>query len=167
MNKEQARNLVRQTLTKSFDKARFRNFVLELLNEFDELKALPPMDYSKTRSHVGALCERLGTYTSPEEEKLDVLVVHLTDQSKLERARTALRNFVADHLKREMEKMPRSLRLFRRPKTSGVSLTSRWNTPRSRKTQASWRGDPTHPGSPILLYRWRRRKLSYRANAVP
>jgi hypothetical protein len=39
MNQEQARNLVRQTLTESFDKARFRNFVLELLNEFDESKA--------------------------------------------------------------------------------------------------------------------------------
>ena len=39
MNQEQARNLVRQTLTESFDKARFRSFVLELLNEFDESKA--------------------------------------------------------------------------------------------------------------------------------
>jgi hypothetical protein len=39
MNQEQARNLVRQTLTESFDKARFRNFALELLNEFDESKA--------------------------------------------------------------------------------------------------------------------------------
>ncbi len=32
MNKEQARNLVRQTFTHAFDKARFRQFVLELLN---------------------------------------------------------------------------------------------------------------------------------------
>ena len=39
MNQEQARNLVRQTLTQSFDKARFQKFVLELLNEFDESKA--------------------------------------------------------------------------------------------------------------------------------
>jgi hypothetical protein len=39
MNKEQAHNLVRQTLTQSFDKPRFRNFVLELLNDFDESKA--------------------------------------------------------------------------------------------------------------------------------
>ena len=39
MNQEQARNLVRQALTQSFDKARFRSFVLELLNQFDESKA--------------------------------------------------------------------------------------------------------------------------------
>ena len=35
-----------------------------------------------------------------------------------------------------MTKTPRSLRSFRRPKSSGVSLTSRWNTPPSRKTPA-------------------------------
>src|SRR6266487_574367 len=101
MNQEEARNLVRQTLTESFDKARFRNFVVEVLNEFDESKAFTSnKTYIKDafKNHVERF-ERLGTYTSPEEEKLDVLVVHLTKQSKLERARTAIRNFVADHLK--------------------------------------------------------------------
>ena len=39
INHDQARNLVRQALTQSFDKARFRSFVLELLNQFDESKA--------------------------------------------------------------------------------------------------------------------------------
>ncbi|MFH1768587.1 MAG: DNA methyltransferase, partial [Candidatus Omnitrophota bacterium] len=48
--------------------------------------------------------ERLGTYTSPENEKLDILIVHLTNESKLERARTAIRNFVADHLKTRDER---------------------------------------------------------------
>jgi hypothetical protein len=36
---------------------------------------------------------------SPDDEKLDVLIVHLTTESKLQRTRTAIRNFVADHLK--------------------------------------------------------------------
>jgi type I restriction-modification system DNA methylase subunit len=101
MNQEQARNLVRQALTQSFDKARFRNFVLELLNEFDESKAFTSnKTYIKDafKEHVERF-ERLGTYTSTDNEKLDVLIVHLTKQSKLERARTAIRNFVADHLK--------------------------------------------------------------------
>src|SRR5438132_6828566 len=101
MNKEQARNLVRQTLTEAFDKARFRDFVLELLNEFDESKAFTSnKTYIKDafKHHVERF-ERLGTYASPDDEKLDVLIVHLTTQSKLERARTAIRNFVADHLK--------------------------------------------------------------------
>jgi hypothetical protein len=101
MNQEQARNLVRQTLTEAFDKTRFRNFVLELLNEFDESKAFASnKTYIKDafKNHVERF-ERLGTYSSPDDEKLDVLVVHLTKQSKLERARAAIRNFVADHLK--------------------------------------------------------------------
>src|SRR5213594_3984438 len=101
MNKEQARNLIRQTLTESFDRTQFRKFMLELLNEFDESKAFTSnKTYIKDafKNHVEHF-ERLGTYTSPDQEKLDVLVVHLTKQSKLERARTAIRNFVADHLK--------------------------------------------------------------------
>src|SRR6266404_2587224 len=101
MNPEQARNLVRQMFAESFDKSRFQNFVLELLNKFDESKAFASnKTYIKDafKGHVERF-ERLGTYTSPEDEKLDVLVVHLTKQSKLERARTAIRNFVADHLK--------------------------------------------------------------------
>src|SRR5439155_24431813 len=100
MNQEQARNLVRQTLIESFDKARFRSFVLELLNEFDESKAFTSnKTYIKDafKHHVERF-ERLGTYTSPDDEKLDVLIVHLTKQSKLERARTAIHNFGADHL---------------------------------------------------------------------
>ncbi len=106
MNKEQARNLVRQTLTQSFDKGRFRNFVLELLNQFDESKAFTAnRTYIKDafKKHV-ARFERLGTYSSPDDEKLDVLIVYLTEESKLERARTAIRNFVADHLKMRDEK---------------------------------------------------------------
>jgi hypothetical protein len=101
MNKEQARDLVRTTLTQGFDKAQLRKFVLELLNEFDESKVF---NYNKSyikkafQDHVDRF-ERLGTYTSPDDEKLDVLIVHLAKQSKLERARTAIRNFVADHLK--------------------------------------------------------------------
>src|SRR5947199_6145044 len=101
MNQDQARSFVCETLTRSFDKTRFRNFVLELLNEFDESKAFTSnRTYIKDafKEHVERF-ERLGTYTSPDGEKLDVLVVHLTKQSKLERARTAVRNFVADHLK--------------------------------------------------------------------
>src|SRR5437899_1932031 len=101
MNQDQARSFVRETLTRSFDKTRFRNFVLELLNEFDESKAFTSYKtYIKDafKNHVERF-ERLGTYTSADNEKLDVLVVHLTKQAKLERARTAIRNFVADHLK--------------------------------------------------------------------
>ena len=101
MNIEQARALVKETFPQTFDKGRFRNFAKNLLNHIDESKAQAwNTTYVKDafKVHVKGF-ERLGTYTSPEKEKLDVLIVYLTIESKLDRARTAIRNFVADHLK--------------------------------------------------------------------
>ena len=101
MNTEQARALVRETFPQTFDKGRFRNFVINLLNHVDQSKAQrwnTPYIKDAFKGDVKGY-ERLGTYTSPEKDKLDVLIVHLTAESKLERARTAIRNFVADHLK--------------------------------------------------------------------
>ncbi len=106
MDKKQAANLIRSTFTAAFDKPRFQNFTLNLLNHWDESKAASwSSQYVKDafKGHVHRY-ERLGTYTSPQKEKLDVLIVYLTSESKLERARTAIRNFVADHLKTRDEK---------------------------------------------------------------
>jgi type I restriction-modification system DNA methylase subunit len=106
MNRDQSYALIRQTFTQGFEKARFRNFAVNLLNRIDETKAQAwNTTYVKNafKNHV-ACYERLGTYTSPDKEKLDVLVVHLTQDTKLERARTAIRDFVADHLKNRDEK---------------------------------------------------------------
>jgi type I restriction-modification system DNA methylase subunit len=101
MNTQQAHTLITETFPRPFDKGRFHNFAINLLNHIDESKARAwNTTYIKDafKNHVKGY-ERLGTYTSPEKEKLDVLIVHLTTQFKLERARTAIRNFVADHLK--------------------------------------------------------------------
>ena len=106
MNRDQSYNLIQQTFTQGFEKTRFRNFAVNLLNRIDESKAQAWNSTSikdAFKNHV-ARYESLGTYTSPDKEKLDVLVVHLTQDSKLERARTAIRNFVADHLKTRDEK---------------------------------------------------------------
>jgi len=106
MNRDQARLLITQTFTRSFDKVRFGNFAVNLLNRIDESKAKAwNSQYVKDafKKHVHRY-ERLGTYTSPDNEKLDILIVHLTNEYKLEHARTAIRNFVADHLKTREEK---------------------------------------------------------------
>lgn len=100
MENIQARSLIRDTFTQPFDKARFKNFIANVLNEIDESKAAR---WTKTyvkeafRPRVKWF-ERLGTYTDPNGEKVDVLVVYLERQSSLERARTSLRNFIADYL---------------------------------------------------------------------
>ncbi len=101
MNTQQARALIGETFPQTFDKGRFRYFAVNLLNHIDENKAQAWNTTSikdAFKPHVHKF-ERLGTYTSPDKEKLDVLIVHLTTESKLGRARTAIRNFVADYLK--------------------------------------------------------------------
>ncbi len=106
MNREQARDLIQRTFTQKFDKTRFLNFTRNLLNHIDESKASSwNSQYVKDafKNHVQRY-ERLGTYHTPKKEAVDLLVVYLTDGSKLERARTAIRNFVADHLKQRDEK---------------------------------------------------------------
>jgi type I restriction-modification system DNA methylase subunit len=108
MNRALVSKIVCDTFTQSFDKGRFLDFTRNLLNHIDESESrtfLRTTQYIKDafKPHVQRF-ERLGTYTSPAKEKLDVLVVHLTQESKLERARTAIRNFVADHLKTRDEK---------------------------------------------------------------
>jgi type I restriction-modification system DNA methylase subunit len=106
MNREQARDLIERTFTQKFDKSRFLNFTRNLLNHIDESKASSwNSQYVKDafKTHVQRY-ERLGTYRTPSKENVDLLVVYLTAESKLERARTAIRNFVADHLKARDEK---------------------------------------------------------------
>ncbi len=101
MNTQQARALIGETFPQTFVKERFRYFAVNLLNHIDQTKAQAwNTTYIKDafKAHVHKY-ERLGTYTSPDKEKLDVLIVHLTTESKLGRARTAIRNFVADYLK--------------------------------------------------------------------
>ncbi len=101
MNPQQARARVADTFPQPFNRSKFLEFTRNLLNRFDESKAARwNTTYIKNafKPHVSHF-ERLGTYTSPDDDKLDVLIVHLTNESKLERTRTAIRNFVADHLK--------------------------------------------------------------------
>ncbi len=106
MNREQAYHLVQETFPQTFDKARFRNFIINLLNRVDESKASAwGNQYIKNafKNYVSRY-ERIGTYSTPDQDRLDVLIVHLTHESKLDRARTAIRDFVADHLKQRDEK---------------------------------------------------------------
>jgi type I restriction-modification system DNA methylase subunit len=100
MEKSQARSLIHQTFTQPFEKGGFLHFIKELLNRIDESKAAPwNKTYVKDAFKPGInRFERLATYADPSGEKIDVLVVYLEKESSLERARTFLRNFVADYL---------------------------------------------------------------------
>ena len=106
MNREQSPILVQNPFPQKFNKGHFEEFVQNLLNHIDGEKAFGcNSQYVKDafKDHVRRY-ERLGTYTAPDKRKVDILVVHLTGDSKLTRARTALRNFVADYLKQRDRK---------------------------------------------------------------
>jgi len=86
MNRDQSRVLIAETFTQGFDKGRFGTFVVNVLNRIDASKAGAwNSQYIKDafKDHVQRY-ERLGTYTSPGNETLDVLIVYLTKASKLE-----------------------------------------------------------------------------------
>ena len=101
MQKQQAQNIVKETLQDDFNKGRFIYFVKNLLNKIDETKTFK---YSGAyiaeafRPFVDSY-ERIGQYIDPESNKIDVLIVYLQKETSLERARTAQRNFVARYLK--------------------------------------------------------------------
>ena len=99
MDKTTAQRLVRNTLKAPFDRKRYYGLVNELCNGFDDGKAHNMQVPEAFTAHVKS-CQRLGTFTSPDDELADVLVVHLTESWKLERSRTVLRDFVAHKLKR-------------------------------------------------------------------
>lgn len=103
MERSIAQNHVKETFQNPFDKDRFVYFIKNLLNKIDESKAFRARGYIKEKFKrvisVVKTYERVGTYTDPEGKKIDVLVVYLEKDNSIDRARTTLRNFVADYLK--------------------------------------------------------------------
>ncbi|MGY5351123.1 Eco57I restriction-modification methylase domain-containing protein [Wenyingzhuangia sp. IMCC45533] len=99
MDKNSAINLIDKTFNKAFDEVKFTNFIQNLLNDFEikPYKASGNTIWEDQRDHI-SYYKRIGKYIDPEGEALDVLIVQVKNVSKLERARTALRNFVTKHL---------------------------------------------------------------------
>jgi hypothetical protein len=107
MDKQAATQLIGDTFNYPFDEGRFRNFALNLLNNVDETKGFDYLSGTYIRhsfkDHITKY-RRLGTYTDPTGETIDVLVVELKNEWALERSRTMLRNFTSDYLKNRDEK---------------------------------------------------------------
>ncbi|MGB1250605.1 MAG: Eco57I restriction-modification methylase domain-containing protein [Candidatus Promineifilaceae bacterium] len=97
---ERTIRLIKQTFNEQFDLNRYRQFTQELLNRYEEKPFtnsgnIIPQGY---RDHV-ALFGRIGTYTDPDQQTIDILYIKLRHPSHLRRARTFQRNLVARHLK--------------------------------------------------------------------
>jgi len=106
MDKQAAKNLITQTFEVPFDEQRFKRFARNLLNQIDESKDFAYQGRyipDAFKGHVRQY-KRLGTYTDPEGETVDILIVRLKKETALSRARTMQRNFVARYLKGRDEK---------------------------------------------------------------
>ncbi|HJS17834.1 MAG TPA: hypothetical protein VJ785_03745, partial [Anaerolineales bacterium] len=101
MDKKQAIKIVRETFEASFDKARFTNFIRNLLNEPDLTDGFGPRTGNSIPDAFKGYVEkyeRLGKYEDSEEKRIDILIIHLKKETSIERARSMQRNFVAGYL---------------------------------------------------------------------
>jgi hypothetical protein len=101
MEKKQAIQLISDTFNAKFDENQFSLFIKNLLNDIEPKtnRYSGQMLWDDYKDHINSY-KRIGKYTDPEGEPLDVLIVEVKTIAKLERARTSLRNFVIKHLKK-------------------------------------------------------------------
>jgi len=107
MNKDQAINLVKETFESPFDRERFKRFMKELLNEYEETESSPkgaqiPAAFDEYVSKF----ERIGKYTDSEQKRVDILIVYLKRETSIDQARSMLRNFVAGYLEGKYDSEP-------------------------------------------------------------
>jgi len=99
MDKQQARQIIKDVFESRFDRERYIRLLRELLNSFDNEGARVNQGAripEKFQDHVEKI-ERVGKYT---EEKIEIMlfIVYLKRETAIERARTMQRNFVAWYL---------------------------------------------------------------------
>jgi hypothetical protein len=99
MDKKAAINLIEDTFNAHFSEEQFTLFARNLLNDLEPKNNAYSGNYiwDDYKEHINTY-KRIGKYIDPEGEALDVLIVEVKSVLKLERARTALRNFVIKHL---------------------------------------------------------------------
>ncbi len=106
MERNGAVRLIDQTFDQAFNRDTFTLFIRNLLGDIDESKEFNVGRAQIKRAfneHIVSY-SRLASFTDPEGETLDILIVKLERETALDRARTMQRNFVADYLKQRGEK---------------------------------------------------------------
>jgi hypothetical protein len=101
MNKQQAQQIIKDTFESAFDKGKFTNFIVNLLNlKAEQIEYKHPYSGKfipdSYKQSINTL-ERIAKYTDGEYI-IDVLIVKLKKGTSLERARTTQRNFIAWYL---------------------------------------------------------------------
>lgn len=100
MLEQEARRIIADTFNQSYDEARFRYLIRNLISGVEELSSHPitgNMIHDSFSKHVSKYT-RIGKYTDPDGNRIDVLTVHLKREAARDRARAVQRNFVAHYL---------------------------------------------------------------------
>lgn len=101
MEKKAAIDLINKTFNNRFDLEQYTLFLRNLVNDYDGEKendwSQGNYIYESFREHISRF-KRMGIYTDPEGAEMELLVIETKGASKLERARTSLRNFVIRRL---------------------------------------------------------------------
>ena len=101
MDNKQAQDLINDVLQHKFNREKFSHLIRNLLNDIEPRDkhysgAFIPDPYSE---HISQYW-RVGKYVSPTNDELDILIVEVKSPSKLNTARTTLRNFAINRLKK-------------------------------------------------------------------
>ncbi len=101
MDKKSAIHLIEDTFNTKFDEGKFTLFIKNFLNDIEQGDKVKTWSgnylWDDYKEHINTY-KRIGKYIDPEGDALDVLIVQVKSVTKLERARTSLRNFVIKHL---------------------------------------------------------------------
>ncbi|MBK7812540.1 MAG: hypothetical protein IPI50_15170 [Saprospiraceae bacterium] len=99
MDKKTAQKLIEKSFNNAFSEEQFTIFAKNLLNDLEDKdnRYSSNLIWDDYKEHLDTY-KRIGKYIDPDCEALDVLIVEVKSVTKLERARTALRNFVIKHL---------------------------------------------------------------------
>ena len=97
MDNTQAKKLIQNTFDYPFEKTKFTNFIDDLLIDvdFNESFGYTSPSQNQFKTHVKEY-SKLGQYTDPNGDVIDILSAKLNNSFSLEKSRTTLRNFIAD-----------------------------------------------------------------------
>jgi len=100
MKEDEAKRLIRSTFENQFDENNFKRFIAEVLKRVDGSKEFFSSKisvHSEFENYVNNY-KRIGQYKTDKQEIIDVLIVYLKNETTLERARSAQRNFIRWYL---------------------------------------------------------------------
>ena len=102
MTEDEAKKQVEETLGAKFNRRAFAQLLADMLKAAKSEKAFKPLSGQMIQSPYRGIVsqyERIGQYTDPNGEVIDLLIVRLNSAGAMVRARSALRGFVAHYLK--------------------------------------------------------------------